>query len=58
MDEGSNSELLFARDAMRIAIATERSGLEFYTRGARLVIRTGGQRKVLRVLQLTGLADV
>ena len=28
------------------------------TRGARLVIRTGGQRKVLRVLQLTGLADV
>jgi Fur family transcriptional regulator, ferric uptake regulator len=37
VDEGSNSELLFARDAMRIAIATERSGLEFYTRGARLV---------------------
>ncbi len=36
-DEGSTSELLFARDAMRIAIATERSGLEFYTRGARLV---------------------
>ena len=36
-DEGSNSELLFARDALRIAIATERSGLEFYGRGARLV---------------------
>jgi Fur family ferric uptake transcriptional regulator len=36
-DEGSTSELLFARDAMRIAIATERSGLDFYTRGARLV---------------------
>lgn len=28
------TELLFARDALRIAIATERSGLEFYTRGA------------------------
>jgi Fur family transcriptional regulator, ferric uptake regulator len=35
-DESSNSELLFARDALRIAIATERSGLEFYTRAARL----------------------
>lgn len=30
------TELLFARDALRIAIATERSGLEFYTRAARL----------------------
>jgi Fur family transcriptional regulator, ferric uptake regulator len=29
------TELLFARDAMRIAIATERSGLEFYSRAAR-----------------------
>ncbi len=29
------SELLFARDAMRIAIATERSGFEFYLRAAR-----------------------
>jgi anti-sigma B factor antagonist len=28
------------------------------TRGARLMIRTGGRRNVLRVLQLTGLADV
>jgi len=27
-------ELLFARDALRIAIATERSGLDFYTRAA------------------------
>jgi Fur family ferric uptake transcriptional regulator len=32
-----NSELLFARDAMRIAIATERSGMEFYGRGVKLV---------------------
>jgi Fur family ferric uptake transcriptional regulator len=29
------TELLFARDALRIAIATERSGLEFYSRAAR-----------------------
>ncbi len=30
------SELLFARDALRMAIATERSGLQFYTRAAKL----------------------
>jgi Fur family ferric uptake transcriptional regulator len=30
------TEMLFARDALRIAIATERSGLEFYTRAARI----------------------
>ena len=28
--------MIFARDALRIAIATERSGLEFYTRAARI----------------------
>ena len=33
----STSELLFARDALRIAIATERSGMEFYGRGVKLV---------------------
>ena len=33
---GSTTELVFARDALRIAIATERSGLEFYTRAAGL----------------------
>jgi rubrerythrin len=32
--DGARTELLFARDALRIAIATERSGLEFYTRAA------------------------
>ena len=32
----SPTESVFARDALRIAIATERSGLEFYTRAARL----------------------
>ena len=31
------TETLFARDALRIAIATERSGLEFYTRGMKVV---------------------
>jgi Fur family ferric uptake transcriptional regulator len=35
-EEGTTSELLFARDALRIAIATERSGLEFYTRAAKV----------------------
>src|SRR5688572_5187219 len=31
-----HADLLFARDALRIAIATERSGLEFYTRAAKI----------------------
>jgi len=34
--DDSHSDLVFARDALRIAIATERSGLEFYTRAAGL----------------------
>ena len=37
VEENVNSELLFARDALRIAIATERSGMEFYGRGVKLV---------------------
>jgi Fur family ferric uptake transcriptional regulator len=41
--EAGNSELLFARDAMRVAIATERSGREFYNRAARLVKNTRGR---------------
>jgi Fur family ferric uptake transcriptional regulator len=32
----ATTEALFARDALRIAIATERSGLEFYSRAARV----------------------
>jgi Fur family ferric uptake transcriptional regulator len=32
--DGAVTERVFARDALRIAIATERSGLEFYTRAA------------------------
>lgn len=39
-----STELLFARDALRIAIATERSGLEFYTRAARLTKDARGRR--------------
>jgi Fur family ferric uptake transcriptional regulator len=32
--DGATTELVFARDALRIAIATERGGLQFYTRAA------------------------
>ena len=32
--DGTTTELVFARDALRMAIATERSGLDFYTRAA------------------------
>jgi Fur family ferric uptake transcriptional regulator len=37
-------ELLFARDALRIAIATERSGLDFYTRASRITRDARGRR--------------
>ena len=37
-------ERLFARDALRIAIKTERSGLEFYTRAARITKDARGRR--------------
>lgn len=43
------TEALFARDALRIAIATERSGLEFYTRAAAITRDTRG-RKVFQKL--------
>jgi Fur family ferric uptake transcriptional regulator len=42
--EDGTTELLFARDALRIAIATERSGLEFYSRAARLTRDPRGRR--------------
>jgi len=42
--EGGSTELLFARDALRIAIATERSGLEFYSRAARIARDRRGRR--------------
>ena len=43
------AELLFARDALRIAIATERSGREFYTRAARLT-PDGPARRIFQKL--------
>jgi Fur family ferric uptake transcriptional regulator len=42
--EGQVTELLFARDALRIAIATERSGLDFYSRAARITKDARGRR--------------
>ena len=42
--EGGVTELLFARDALRIAIATERSGLDFYSRAAKLTKDARGRR--------------
>jgi len=42
--EGGVTELLFARDALRIAIATERSGLDFYSHAARLTKDARGRR--------------
>ena len=42
--EPTASELVFARDALRIAIATERSGLEFYSRAARMTKHARGRR--------------
>ncbi|MDA1094289.1 MAG: transcriptional repressor [Acidobacteria bacterium] len=46
---GATTELLFARDALKMAIATERSGLAFYSRGAQLVQDTRA-RKVFKRL--------
>jgi len=39
-----HKDLLFARDALRIAIATERSGLEFYSRAARMTRDARGRK--------------
>src|SRR6187397_1877873 len=46
-----HTDLAFARDALRIAIANERSGLEFYTRAAR-VTRDARGRKAFQHLAL------
>jgi Fur family ferric uptake transcriptional regulator len=42
--EGGTTELVFARDALRIAIATERSGLEFYSRASAITRDARGRR--------------
>jgi Fur family ferric uptake transcriptional regulator len=41
--DGATTELVFARDALRMAIATERSGLEFYTRAAAMTKDSRGR---------------
>src|ERR1700730_6698243 len=41
--DGATTEKVFARDALRMAIATERSGLEFYTRAAGLTKDSRGR---------------
>jgi Fur family ferric uptake transcriptional regulator len=43
------TEQLFARDALRIAIATERSGLEFYSRAARMTKDARGRNVFQRL---------
>jgi Fur family ferric uptake transcriptional regulator len=50
-DVEGHTDLVFARDALRIAIATERSGLDFYTRAAK-VTRDARGRKVFHDLAL------
>lgn len=47
--EGTTTELLFARDALRIAIATERSGRDFYARAAKIT-RDARARQVFLTL--------
>ena len=46
---GVATELLFARDALRIAIATERSGLDFYSRAARVAFDSRARRVFKRL---------
>ncbi len=45
------TEALFARDALRIAIATERSGFEFYTRAAAITKDTRGRTVFQRLAE-------
>jgi Fur family transcriptional regulator, ferric uptake regulator len=47
--DGATTELLFARDALRMAIATERSGLEFYTRAAAMTKDLRGRSVFLKL---------
>jgi Fur family transcriptional regulator, ferric uptake regulator len=49
--DGTTTELVFARDALRMAIATERSGLESYTRAAKI---TGDARGRVVFQKLAG----
>ena len=47
----ATTELLFARDALRIAIATERSGLAFYARAAGITRDQRGRRVFRRLAE-------
>ena len=42
--DGTSTKRVFARDALRVAIETERSGLRFYTRAARITRDAEGRR--------------
>jgi Fur family transcriptional regulator, ferric uptake regulator len=50
-ERGAPTELIFARDALRIAIATERSGLEFYSRASRITKDARGRRVFLKLAE-------
>ena len=49
IDEEGSTERLFARDALRVAIATEKSGLAFYTRAARVARDARGKQVFLKL---------
>ena len=49
--DSGHTDLVFARDALRIAIATERSGFEFYSRAAKIA-RDARGRKVFHDLAM------
>ncbi len=49
--DGVTTELVFARDALRMAIATERSGLEFYTRAASMTKDARGRAVFQRLAE-------
>ena len=49
--DGTTTERVFAREALRIAIATERSGLEFYTRASRLTTDARGREVFERLAE-------
>ena len=53
-EDEAPTDLLLARDALRIAIATERSGLEFYTRAARQTQDDRGRRVFQRLAEEEG----
>ncbi len=49
--DGAATEMVFARDALRIAVATERSGLEFYSRAAALANDARGREVFQRLAE-------